>query len=99
MAATRRWAAIATVRVATGAGVRTAFAFAEQLLRRSVDSRHLACGGTCSFRIIGVAVGVVRSSEAAERRAHLGVTCVGTQPEELVRRWASRRCCRHTHEV
>lgn len=98
MSAARRLT-ITAVCVATGASACATLALAEQRLGGGVDARHLARCGAGRSGVTGEAVGVMFTSEAPARRAHLGVARPRAQPEELVRRWATRRCSRHTLKV
>jgi hypothetical protein len=80
--------AITATCVATGTSSGTTLALAEQRLGGGVDARHLARCGAGPSGVTGEAVGVMFTSEAPARRAHLGVARPRAQPEELVRRWA-----------
>jgi hypothetical protein len=81
--------AITATCVATGTSSGTTLALAEQRLGGGVDARHLTRCGAGRSGVIGEAVGVMLTSEAPARRAHLGVARPRAQPEELVRRWAT----------
>jgi hypothetical protein len=91
--------AITAVCVATRPRACAIFALAEQRFGGGVDARHLARCGTGRSRVIRKAVGMMFTCEAPARRAHLGVARPRAQPEKLVRRWATRRCSRHTLKV